>query len=113
MGLIKSKGNMYPWVTHHWSPIKGCKHGCPYCYVQKWDKNWDKPRLDTFTDLLIKLGRGKTIFVGSKCDKHFEEAIALNEERDAYNWKTDMNDFLPKPKVKHKPIYIGGRKENG
>jgi hypothetical protein len=67
MSLIKSKGNMYSWVTHHWSPIKGCKHACPYCYVQKFDKDWDKPRLDE-KDLMTNLGKGKTIFVGSKCD---------------------------------------------
>lgn len=29
MALTKSKGNMYPWVTHTWNPIKGCGYACP------------------------------------------------------------------------------------
>lgn len=34
MPLNKSKGNMYPWVTHTHSHIGGeCPHKCIYCYV--------------------------------------------------------------------------------
>ena len=34
MLLTKSKGNMYPWVTHTWNPVGGeCPHRCAYCYV--------------------------------------------------------------------------------
>lgn len=33
MALTKSRGNMYPFVTHTWNAIKGiCFHDCPYCY---------------------------------------------------------------------------------
>lgn len=35
MPLTKTKGNMYPWVTHMVSPIHGqCPHRCGYCYVE-------------------------------------------------------------------------------
>ena len=34
MGLKKTKGNMYPWVTHTHSHLGGeCPHRCVYCYV--------------------------------------------------------------------------------
>lgn len=38
MALTKSRGNMYPFVTHThtWNAIKGiCFHDCPYCYNEK------------------------------------------------------------------------------
>lgn len=35
MGLIKSSGNMYPWVDYCHSHLRGrCPHECDYCYVQ-------------------------------------------------------------------------------
>ena len=38
MALTKSRGNMYPFVTHTWNAIKGiCFHDCPYCYMKKFD----------------------------------------------------------------------------
>ncbi len=39
MGLNKSNGNMYEWITHTWNTIKGeCYHDCSYCYMKKWGK---------------------------------------------------------------------------
>lgn len=36
MSLVKAKGNMYPWVTHMHSHLRGaCPHACPYCYATK------------------------------------------------------------------------------
>lgn len=36
MSLTKSNGNMYPWVTHMHSHLRGaCPHACPYCYATK------------------------------------------------------------------------------
>jgi DNA repair photolyase len=61
MALTKSKGNMYSWVTHLWSPIKGCQFGCDYCYAKKYGYSNDV-ELDE-EDLRTKLGRGKVIFV--------------------------------------------------
>ena len=66
--LNKQKGNMYPWVTHTWNPIKGrCPHNCKYCYMRKWWNKLGDPHLDSkcFRD---NLGYGNTIFVGSSID---------------------------------------------
>lgn len=67
MGLNKSTGEMYTWVTHTWNTIKGeCQHGCTYCYMKQWGTQ--KPvRFDT-KELKTSLGKGNTIFVGSSCD---------------------------------------------
>jgi DNA repair photolyase len=36
VSLIKATGNMYPWVTHMHSHLRGaCPHACPYCYATK------------------------------------------------------------------------------
>lgn len=69
--LNKSKGNMYPWVTHTWNPIKGkCPHDCDYCYYQnnpRFKSKIKKLRLDEkcFKD---NLGKDNFIFVGSSTD---------------------------------------------
>ena len=64
--LNKSKGNMYPWVTHTWNIIKGkCPHDCSYCYMKRYPQS--QLHFDS-SELKTKLGSGKTIFVGSSCD---------------------------------------------
>jgi len=65
MGLNKSKGNMYDWVTHTWSPIIGCPHQCSYCYVKAFREQPVKPIL---RNDFPPLGKGRTIFVGHLCD---------------------------------------------
>jgi len=66
MALNKSKGNMYPWVTHTWNAIKGkCPHDCSYCYMKRYPQpelHFDEEELKT------DLGSGNIIFVGSSCD---------------------------------------------
>ena len=70
MGLTKSRGNMYPWTSDHWNPIKGtCPFACSYCYTRgprfknsKGPVRFDKKEIKT------RLGTGRTIFVGSKID---------------------------------------------
>lgn len=69
MALIKSKGNMYPWVTHCHSHLRGaCYHACPYCYVQAIGRRFGgeahlgEVRLD-LDQLDIKYGSGQTIFI--------------------------------------------------
>ncbi len=45
MSLRKSDGNMYPWVTHMHTHLRGeCTHQCPYCYVQSIAKNLAEKR---------------------------------------------------------------------
>lgn len=68
MALIKSKGNMYPWVTHMHSHLGGeCPHKCSYCYVQKNRfgvpaKYQGELRLIE-SELLVNYGSGKTILL--------------------------------------------------
>lgn len=66
MALNKSKGNMYPWISHTWNVIKGkCPHDCDYCYMKRYPQpelHFDEKELKT------NLGSGNTIFVGSSCD---------------------------------------------
>jgi hypothetical protein len=67
MGLNKSTGNMYEFVTHTWNTIKGeCPHGCSYCYMKRWGKQ-KPPRFDV-KELKTNLGKDNFIFVGSSCD---------------------------------------------
>ncbi len=69
--MNKQKGNMYPWVTHTWNPIKGkCPHKCSYCYMKRFPQG--KLRLD---EKCLKdfLGEGNTIFVGSSTDMFCED----------------------------------------
>lgn len=71
MSLNKSKGNMYPWVTHTWNPIRGeCPHGCIYCFMK--GRNVGPLRLDEKA-LATNLGTGRTIFVGSSTDMFAEK----------------------------------------
>lgn len=41
MTLKKSVGNMYTWVTHTHSHLRGqCPHGCRYCYAQNHERRF-------------------------------------------------------------------------
>lgn len=68
MSLNKSKGNMYPWVTHTHSHLGGeCSHKCTYCYVNdpvrgRPAKYQGQLRLIE-KELTVKYGSGKTLFV--------------------------------------------------
>jgi hypothetical protein len=67
MGLNKSTGNMYDFVTHTWNIIKGeCYHNCSYCYMHRWGKQ--KPVRFDVKELKTDLGTGNFIFIGSSCD---------------------------------------------
>ena len=67
MGLNKSTGNMYPFVTHTWNAVKGkCPYDCAYCYMKKWG---EQPELHfDEKELKTDLGVDNYIFVGSSCD---------------------------------------------
>ena len=67
MGLNKSRGNMYSWVSHTWNTVKGqCYHDCSYCYMKTWGK-LPKVRFDE-KELKTDLGKGNIIFVGNTND---------------------------------------------
>jgi len=75
MPLTKSKGNMYPFVSHTWNPIRGrCPHQCSYCYMKRY-KVGDL-RL-VFKELQTNLGSKNFIFVGSSTDM-FSESVYHN-----------------------------------
>jgi DNA repair photolyase len=72
MGLNKSTGNLYEFVTHSWNPVKGmCPYACSYCYVERafrrFGKTQNSLRLDE-KELQTNLGKGNFIFVCSGCD---------------------------------------------
>lgn len=71
MGITKSKGNMYPFVSHTWNVVKGkCPHNCTYCYMKKFKLK--KMRFDK-KELKTDLGSKNFIFIGSSCDMWAEE----------------------------------------
>ncbi len=60
--LKKQVGNMYEFVTHMWSPIRGkCRHDCSYCYMKRFGPQ--KPLHIDEKDLMTDLGEGNFIFV--------------------------------------------------
>jgi len=71
MPLTKSKGNMYPWVTHTHSHLAGkCSHECSYCYVQAMAgrfpvmaERYSGPVRLIESELAVKYGQGRTIFI--------------------------------------------------
>lgn len=81
MSLVKASGNMYPWVTHMHSHLRGaCPHACPYCYVQAIGKRFGGDahtgplRLDT-DQLNVMYGKGRTIFIEHASDLFAEEVL--------------------------------------
>ena len=94
MGLNKSKGNMYEFITHTWNTVKGeCYHDCSYCYMKRWGK-LNQVRFDS-KELKANLGEGNFIFVGSSCDMFAEnipdEWISLTLQ---HCEKFDRNKYL-------------------
>jgi DNA repair photolyase len=68
MSLSKSKGNMYPWVTHMHTHLAGeCPHRCSYCYVQtgpaRLSGKYKGPIRLVESELSVNYGSGKTIFM--------------------------------------------------
>lgn len=74
----KSKGNMYDWVSHTWSPLIGCPHQCSYCYVKSYQDLPVAPQLD---GEFPNLGSGRIIFVGHLCDMFAADFIANSESK--------------------------------
>ncbi|HDY88120.1 MAG TPA: DUF5131 family protein [bacterium] len=73
--LKKQSGNMYEFVSHTWSPIRGrCSHSCSYCYVKRWGKQ--PPLHIDEKDLMTNLGEGNFIFVGHTIDLFAEDVPA-------------------------------------
>jgi len=68
MPLIKSKGNMYHWVTHMHSHLAGeCSHRCIYCYVDNpnlgRNERFKGPLRIIDAEFDVIYGTDKTIFI--------------------------------------------------
>ena len=69
--LNKQTGNMYPFVTHTWNPIRGeCPHQCVYCYMK--GRPVGELRFEE-KELKTNLGKERFIFVGSSTDMFAEK----------------------------------------
>jgi DNA repair photolyase len=66
---------MYDWVTHMWSPIRGCPHQCSYCYVRSRSALPEESTLrpEPWPNLGSGRGAPRTIFVGHLCDMWAEQ----------------------------------------
>lgn len=68
MPLTESRGNMYEWVTHTHSHLRGtCPHECSYCYVKSTTAgrtgHYKGPLRLQERELSVPYGSGRTIFV--------------------------------------------------
>lgn len=79
MSLNKSKGNMYPWVTHTHTHLGGeCSHKCKYCYVD--NPRFGRPERYTGKIRLIEkefntnYGSNKVIFI-ENCNDLFAKDV--------------------------------------
>ncbi len=92
MSLNKSRGNMYPWVSHTWNVIKGkCPHDCSYCYMKRYPQpelHFDEKELKT------ELGNNRIIFVGSSCDMWADNIPDLWIARILYWCRNFDNKYL-------------------
>ena len=75
MGLNKSNGNMYEWITHTWNPLGGaCLHDCSYCSTHKLMRypgimnKYSGPVRLIEHELKTNLGTGNFIFVCAQQD---------------------------------------------
>ena len=79
MGMVKSKGNMYDWVTHMHTHLGGeCGHECSYCYINSFGTtrpekfSGDIRLLENEFD--VDYGSDKTIFI-EHCNDLFEVGV--------------------------------------
>lgn len=102
------------WTERTWKIVTGCKHGCPYCYVKRFDKNWDKPQFhidrldepvkylkpsmwfvantgDLFGEWVPESWIVDTLHVIEKCPHHTFQLLTKNPKRMAqYNYPRNV-----------------------
>ena len=82
MGLKKSTGNMYPWVTHTHCHLGGeCQHKCVYCYVNSCPFGRPKKYCGNIRliekEFAARYGKGKTIFIECMNDLFAENVPSI------------------------------------
>jgi DNA repair photolyase len=102
MGLNKKEGDMYEFVTHTWSTIKGaCEHDCSNCYMKR--RGGQRPVHFDKSELRTDLGAGNFIFVGSSndlfCDSYpaiwiFDTLDYCNQYDNIYLFQTKFPEQL-------------------
>ena len=114
MSLNKAKGNMYPFVTHTWNPIRGeCPHGCSYCYMKKVYKRFGKIPAPVHIDereLFTDLGKNNFIFVGSSCDmfaKNVPDNWIQDVTTNAHSFDVNRYLFKTKNPARFTSSYLG------
>ena len=100
MALKKSKGNMYPWVTHTHTHLGGeCPHQCSYCYVNNprfgRPARYQGPLRLIEDEFKVKYGTGKTIFM-ENCNDMWAEEVPHNFIMDILDhcWKYPDNTYV-------------------
>ena len=99
MGLTKSKGNMYDWVTHTHAHLRGkCTHECAYCYVQSMGKRFPEmaekysgPVTLDRKELEVAYGRNRLIFIEHMNDL-FAEQVPTSTILEVLNHCLDYPD---------------------
>jgi DNA repair photolyase len=103
MGLNKSAGNMYDFISHTFNTVKGkCFHDCSYCYVKSMMTMYGRKQAPVRFDekeLKTNLGEGNFIFVGSSCDmfaRDIPDAWILATLRRCYDYRSNKYLFQTK-----------------
>jgi len=82
MSLVKSRGNMYDWVTHMHTHLGGqCPHKCSYCYVQTGPARMGSKYKGSINlmpkELAVNYGSDRTIFI-----EHMNDMFAAGVKED-------------------------------
>lgn len=101
MGLNKSNGNMYEWVTHTWNPLGGaCPHKCQYCSTNKLmrypgikNKYSGQVKL-VEKELKTDLGHNNFIFVCAQHDLFAENIPDIFIRRILDHCRGNLNNYL-------------------
>ncbi|WP_062429434.1 DUF5131 family protein, partial [Treponema endosymbiont of Eucomonympha sp.] len=110
MALRKARGDMYPFITHTWNPIKGkCPHGCGYCYVDRIARRFGTeqkaPHLDE-CELRVNLGVDNYIFIGSSIDLFSEGVRDIDICRALHHAGEFKNRYLLQSKHPERALFF-------
>lgn len=106
MSFSKSTGNMYPWVTHCHSFLRGeCPHKCKYCYARDPIRGHPSRQEGTlrmcWNELLdVSYPPGSTVFVEHKNDLWAKDCPhGWLDSVLHHNWKSDAKGVVYQSKA--------------